>query len=449
MTYVQSAAAQVKDAYGTVWRHRLLVLAVFCVLMVCSLVLIDKMPRTYHSSANVLIVNGNSRNDPTLASPDLPSIVTSTEVLQRVREDLNLSVPLEELKHNVSAKSPAYKSGIMRIDYADSSPVQAAMIANGIADELARYYNELSTTRYDQDLSALDAELAKQKARIQNLDAELQARGAARSMPSGDGTTTGDFANQLNLLQTQRALANADLQGDIANAQAAALSAQTRTEIARRDILQNDPLYLALQASATKESANLADVHAQFTSRYPGLPALNAKVASLQAAVAREEHRALSSPHAFSPTLMASVLDEQKAAAVVVADRAKVAALDAEVDRQQRLLDSQLPLQLLSLERDSATAEYQSLAARRATSLADRADALSLGAVVVVDRAMPSEATTTVGPVRLSAIFALICLLLALGSAFLADQLNPVLRRAAHIENLYGKPVIATLGKNR
>ena len=43
----------------------------------------------------------------------------------------------------------------------------------------------------------------------------------------------------------------------------------------------------------------------------------------------------------------------------------------------------------------------------------------------------------------------LLSLVIALGSAFLADQLNPRLRRAAQIESLYGMPVIATLGKNR
>jgi hypothetical protein len=34
----------------------------------------------------------------------------------------------------------------------------------------------------------------------------------------------------------------------------------------------------------------------------------------------------------------------------------------------------------------------------------------------------------------------------SIGSALLADRLNPRLRRVAQIETLYGKPVIATLG---
>jgi capsular polysaccharide biosynthesis protein len=74
---------------------------------------------------------------------------------------------------------------------------------------------------------------------------------------------------------------------------------------------------------------------------------------------------------------------------------------------------------------------------------------LSLGSVVVVDRALASQAQLAIGTRRLVGLIGLLSLILALGSAFLADQLNPRLRRAAQIESLYGLPVIATIGKNR
>ena len=69
MTYVQSAAANLKDASDAVGRHRWLVLGIFTLLMVASSLLIDKLPRSYKAGANVLVVNGNTRNDPTLSSP--------------------------------------------------------------------------------------------------------------------------------------------------------------------------------------------------------------------------------------------------------------------------------------------------------------------------------------------------------------------------------------------
>ncbi len=133
---------------------------------------------------------------------------------------------------------------------------------------------------------------------------------------------------QLDSLETERALANASLQGDTAAAQAITVDAQTRSEISRREILQNDPFYQTLVTGAAKEAANLADVRSRYTDRYPGLPALQAKVDGLNAAVSQEAARALSNPHAFSPAVVSALADQRKAAAVVAADSAKVAALD-------------------------------------------------------------------------------------------------------------------------
>ena len=336
----------------------------------------------------------------------------------------------------------------MRIEYADPSATLAAIVANGVADELAHYYNQLSTVRYDNDLASLDSELAKQSANIQSIDARLKTLGAVQSS-SPDDKSIGTQIDQLNDLETQRALANASLQGDAAAAQAIAVDAQTRSEIARRDILQSDQFYQSLVAGAAKEAAALADVRAQYTDRYPGLPALQAKVDSLNAATAQEAQRALSGPHAFSPAVMTALADERKAEALVAADRAKVGALGDEIVRQRKQLSEPVSLELLRLQRDGALAEYRTIAGRRAQSLADRADALSLGSVVVVDRAIPSQAQLAIGARRLILTFGLVSLLLALASAFLADQLNPRLRRTAQIESLYGLPVVATLGKNR
>jgi len=447
MTQAQATAVKVNEAYNTVWRHRYVVLTTFAILIAMSVLLIALIPRPYKASANVLIVNGNTRNDPTLSSPDLPTLATSTGVLAQVEKNLGLNVPLLTLKRHLTAKPPPYRSGIMRIEYADPSPNRAAMIANGVADELATYYKQLSTARYDDDLRALDAELVKQKARIESIDAQLKARGGSEAVASEDKGQV-DIVDQSNALQTQRALANAELQGDVAQAEAAATDARTRSNIARRDILQADPLYRALEAQATAGAAQLAVFRAQFTARYPGLPQLQAKVHSLKAEMSSEASLALSSPHAFSPTVAAALVDQRKAEAIVEAGRAKVAALDDEIARRGRQADGAGALGFLRLEREAAQTEYRSIAAHRGVTLLDRADALSLGSVVVIDRALGSQAeAATMGPFKLTLVFALASLLLALGCAFLADQLNPRLRRAAQIENLYGKPVIATLGK--
>jgi capsular polysaccharide biosynthesis protein len=66
--------------------------------------------------------------------------------------------------------------------------------------------------------------------------------------------------------------------------------------------------------------------------------------------------------------------------------------------------------------------------------------------VVVLDRAI--KADTQLNGVRTrAAIVALVLILaLAIGAAFVAESLDPRLRRAEEIEQLYGIPVVASFG---
>ena len=68
------------------------------------------------------------------------------------------------------------------------------------------------------------------------------------------------------------------------------------------------------------------------------------------------------------------------------------------------------------------------------------------GAVLVVLALLPSLVGESIVN-RLTQLFALLILAVSIGSALLADIVNPRLRRGAQIETLYGKPVIATRGK--
>jgi uncharacterized protein involved in exopolysaccharide biosynthesis len=282
----------------------------------------------------------------------------------------------------------------------------------------------------------LDNELSRQKTHLQKIDAQLRAQGG--EYVATDEKDDDASGSQLSALESQRAVANADLQGDIAHAQAAAMDT-------RRDILLGDPLYQQLQASLTKASAELDDARSRYTGQYPGLPALQDRVDGLKAAAAREADRALASPQALGPVAATASSDEGKAEASVEADRAKVTALDEELAKENKKRSVASTLVLLQLARDETLREYQSIAARRATSLADRADALSLGSVEVVDRAIPSEAQAGIGPIRLTLTVAFVMAIIAFGSALVADQLDPSLRRVTQIEGLYGKPLIATL----
>jgi len=407
-----------------------MVAVVFAVLTACAIFLIVTMPRTYQAAANVLIVNGNSRNDPTLSSADLPSIVGGTTVLERVQRQLRLTIPLPAMKRSLTTKTPAYRSGIMRIQYTDSDPTRATRIVNGVADELAKYYTELSTARYDADLHALDVEISKQRKHLESIDKQLKAQGD-EDLATDDGRDAASSGSAVGALESQRAAASADLQSDMAHAQAASIDAS-------RDVLASDPSYQQLQASLSKASGDLAEARAHYTAQYPGMSALQSRVDSLKTAVAQEAATFMSTTGRVSS-------GEVKARGAIDADRAKVTAFDDEVAAQRRRLNVTGPLELLLLERQQVLRQYQSIAAHRASLLADRVDALSLGSIDVVDRAIPGEEQRGPGPIRLTLIAAFLMSLVALGSAFFAEQLDPSLRRGAQIEALYGKPLIAIL----
>jgi uncharacterized protein involved in exopolysaccharide biosynthesis len=446
MTKVQRTIAKVTDAYQMLWNHRILVAIVFAISLAIGIAFVNSVPRQYAAAASVLVVNGNTRDDPSLASPDLPSIIGSTTLLERVKQHLGLNMSLIELKRRLTVKSPAYKSSIIRIEYVDSDPTRAALVPNDIADQLTMYYREMLTGRFDSQLRALGTEIDKQSARIRSLDRQLQEKGdlAAGSMDASGADLLG---TRLTNLETELQLANASLQGDESGAQAVQLDGQTQAKILRHDVLQNDDEYRGLVGSALASNVELQNVRSVYTQKYPGLPALETKTRKLNAAVNSEAARVLHSPDAYSPSLLAAVTEQRKAEAVVQADAAKVAALQSLVAQEHGRLAALPPLALLRLQRSAAQSDYLSMSGHRAMALSNRADALSLGSVIVTDRALAVERQAGLGHRSMAIVLALLSLALAVGAAFLAEGFNPRLRRVSHIEDLYGQPVVATLGK--
>ena len=100
----------------------------------------------------------------------------------------------------------------------------------------------------------------------------------------------------------------------------------------------------------------------------------------------------------------------------------------------------------LAAERTGLEAEYTALAQRRENALANRAEASSLGSVVVLYRAIKADTKLAGGRTRAGVLAVLLILAAAIGAAFAAESLDPRIRRAEEIEELYGIPVVATFG---
>ncbi len=443
VTTAASASNAAKKIARIIWQRRVVVVAAFAWLLLATLVVGISLP--FEATANVLLFNQNPRSDvDSIAQTDLPTIATSTVVLERVRRALHLATPLTDMKRKLKAKVPLVHSNILVISYRDSDPELAVLAANGVADELARYYREIATDRYDQNIRVLDAALAAQKRQLHAIDADLQVRARVGGFVPTDDKAMDGLATQLADIQTQRELASATLAGDAAALTKVYGDRKTQLAVARHEILQNDVLYGSLVAGASNDGAQLTRDRARYTSKHPEFPGLDEQVADEKAAVAAEAGRALSDANAFSASAATMTIEAHKAAALVDGDRAKVQALDQSIARLGGQLDGLPTVQMLRLERDAAQADYLALSSRRDAVFGDRAEALSIGSAVVINRATPDDPQFSLGSARLALLVAFLAAL-AVASAFLAEKLDGRLRDSESIESLYGSPLVATL----
>lgn len=448
MTKLRSSVAKLDSLNRTIREHWILVIVVFIGLSILSNYITLKIPKQYVAVANMLVTNGNTRDDPTLQSPDLPSIATSTVVLSRAQKALDLELSIIALKHRLVVKSPAYKSSILSLNFTDTIPERAVLVANGIADQMAKYFTEISTARFDSDLHALDDELVKQRGLILSIDAKIHAHGDP-SIAMLDDRGADTISARVATLENDTALSEAAVSGDRAHLSAIDAGGQGRATVAKSEILQNDHTYKELQTAVALASSQYESAKATYTNNFPGLAELKIKADRLRSSLDAEQRSALASPDAFSATALASDNERRNAQATEQADNAKLSNLSNLLRVQRDRLAALPSLELLRLQRTAAQADYLSISGRRATSLANRADALSLGSVVVVDRAITADAITGFTGLKLTALLVLVALALGIASAFVAEALDPRLRRRNQIEDLYGVSVVGSLGQTR
>ena len=436
------------NRFLTILKRRSLV--VFCVIaagLALMYSLRNVLPRSFAGVSHVVLVAESGSRDPSVGIVDLPSIATSTVVLERVRSALHLPMSLVNLKGNVSA-SVLGRSSIMAIGFRDQSAETAIAVSNSVADELSRYYNEISTHRYDVNVDRLSAALNAQAAKMRALDQAMNNVVASNPYVVTDRSID-NITSQMGLLQTQRADTAAQLTGDEELAATTAPSLGL-SATAQHEILTGNPTYQAVRAAVAKDTAELQSERAGYTNNFPGLAGAVAKVDAENGAVLKAASRALSDPKAFSPSAASTAAQHLKQLAAVAGDKARLKQLDDLIAKDQSNLGD-VPttggtFAQLHAQRDALQTEYNVLATRRANALANRAEAYSLGSVVVLDRAIRADTQLAGGPARAAIAALALTLALAFGAAFLVDALDPRIRRAEEIEELYGIPVVGNVG---
>lgn len=433
--------------FGIIKRRALVVWCVLAIGLGMMFALRNLVPTTFAGVSHVVLVAETGARDPSVGIVDLPSIATSTVVLQRVRDELKLPISLIDLKANVSA-SVLGKSSIMAIGFRNESAERAIAVSNTVADQLSQYYGEISTQRYDVNVDRLSSELRDAAGRMKAIDKQISRVVGTDPFVVSDKSVD-NITTEIATLEDLRAAALAQLQGDEALA-STTLPDGTLAKTARHEILADDPAYQAERTTLATDSNQLSTDQATYTNAFPGLPGEIAKINGENASLAREARRAVASPDAYSLTAATVAAQHSRQLAVVAGDRDRLAQVDARVAREREYLGA-LPTTgstyaQLAAQRDALQTEYTALATRRANALANRAEASSLGSVVVLDRAIKADTQLAGGRTRAAVVGLILVLALAFGAAFLVETLDSRVRRPEDVEELYGIPVVASFG---
>lgn len=426
-----------------VLRRRWLVVLVIAAIGFALLPIAVRLVPAYTAKAQLLIVS-EALKDTTLSDPDLPSIVTSTEVLSRVITRLGLNTTPTALAGKIKTKLPP-KSSILEISYKDTDGVRAATVTNAIADEATTYFHEIATRGYTDVLKALDARIAESRLQIAAADRLLQRASAKNAFASTDKALD-DLTTQIDDLRVERGQANASLAADQATASALRRQLRDIDPIVRGEILQRDAAYQQVQNQLGKDVADLTSERATFREFFPGIHALEARIRRERDQLSSVAATAIATGAGSSPSFTQTVLDADHAEGLVAADHERLRAIDSQLSAEQKHLQqvagAGAVVGTLRAQRDATLGQYVALTQRLSAAQGDAAQAASLGTLVVVSRALPGSSQL---PTWLLGL-AFLIVLAAIGAAYAFDAMDRRLWSAREIEALYGRPVLSQVG---
>jgi polysaccharide biosynthesis transport protein len=430
--------------FVNVLRRRWLAAAIVCGLGIVLLPILRILIPPVHSATAELLIVSQTLKDTTLTNPDLPSIITSTEVLDRVIARLKLNTNPIALAKKIKTKSPA-KASILELTYKDRDGARAAAIANTIADESSRYFHEVATRGYTEAIEALNRQIAESQAQISADDRLLQSKHAFASSDK----VIDDLTSQIDTLRADWRQLSSSLAADEATVSALDKQRHDIDPIGRGEVLQKDVVYQQSEGELAKDVADLNSERASFHESFPGLAALARRVDRERSQLKSVAAATIKNGAGLSPSFTQTALDRAKAAGLVMADRERLRVVEAQLVAEQRHLQqvagAGATVGTLRARREAALQRYLTLTQRLGTAQGDAAQAASLGTLVVVSRAVA-------GPLELGpwpALIGVLILALAICGAYLVDYVDGRLWGIREIEKVYGRPVLIEVGRNR
>jgi capsular polysaccharide biosynthesis protein len=433
-----------------IWQRRFVFSGVLLLALACSPIFAKVARPTYEATSELAYVgNGSaagaiSLSNAILPASDLPDLAMSSDVIDRARKAVNIDTSVDDLRLAMSVKESPH-SNVVPIVVRSKDPSEALVLANALAESTVQQYKLLAERQYDDLIGSISNQLQGVQVQIRGVDALLQRSVQAHSAV-GAADALDAISKHLDDLELQRASAYATYVADSAamSAQSGASAGTGLAKAIREQILTADPLYQSLATTQSKDAAALATVKAGYTDAFPGLAGLEEKVRIEKSAADQAAQSAVVEHPGNSSTYAQLVMNQHAAAALASGDKARVNAIDQDIATAHAALDD-LPrygvaADILRARRDSATAAYQQLEIRYQQTLADRAQAGALSTAFVLDHA--NAAYPRIPQIVLAMLIAFFVLALAIGGAYVAEALDPRIRTAVDVEDLYGAPRI-------
>lgn len=426
------------------WRRRWIVAAVLVIAVLLSPMILSLIRPTFEAEADIALVQDDSGRKPVLQAADLPAVVMSIPVVERVREQLDVPLSLGAMRGHISAK-PDTKSAVLPIQYRDKDRVRALKVTNALADALIVYYRDLATRQYRDLNVSLRAQLAVQGQKVRDLDTRI-AKAVQDNSVAASPNASNSVVGRIAALDAERGSVYANLLAEQAGADREQGSGELAPAIAAQ-AAASDPYYGALRAGEAKDAAEYQFQKAGYTDQYPGLAGLQEKVSLESAAVNNARKKAEVAQQGSSSLLTQLLLDKRRSATLIAADQARVRAIDSQISQAQGRLSglstAGVSADALRLQRGAASAAYQSLFLKLQQSMAAEAEASTLSSLMVLNYAL--EAHPHIPRIALELIVALLILGAAIGSAYAAEALDPRIRTATDVENVYGASRIGSI----
>lgn len=417
--------------------RRWVALAVLVVALFATPMLLRMLRPTYLSTAEVAVVGNGTTTNAILPSSDIPNVTMSTAVIERVKQRLQLSDSVGDIRSKLTARmSP--RSNVMPISYGTKNVGDAVRIPNALADATVDEYKHIASIQYDQLIHDIHQQLATDEASIKDADRRLQTVVQSDTY-AGQEHGLDSLSSRLAELEVQRGTANAALVADQATAKLAATPGKLE-DVYKQQALATDPYYTAVRQAQAKDAADLIAVKSGYTNQYPGLPGLQDKVSRESTEVARSKAIAAAADLGASSAYAQDLAGQRSAQALVAGDQARLNSIDDQLtqvrEHLRNLSGSGVDANSLRMERDSASAAYTILEGRLQQTVADRAQASALSGLVVLDYA--TNASPKIPPFMMAMLIAVVIVGAMVGAAYAAEALDPRLRKPVEVEDLYG-----------